>query len=74
VIDRGSLLVLDYEVFEPLRATLFGFGPAVLAEYLVECTSALFEEVLVVGLFCDRELYERRRVPGLEKLPWCHPG
>src|SRR6202050_5784014 len=28
---------------------------AVLAEYLVECISALFEEVLVVGLFYDRE-------------------
>jgi len=27
----------------------------VLAEYLVECISALFEEVLVVGLFYDRE-------------------
>ena len=26
MIDRGSLLVVDYEVFEPLRATLFGFG------------------------------------------------
>src|SRR5882672_5577502 len=28
---------------------------AVLVEYLVECISALFEEVLVVGLFYDRE-------------------
>src|SRR5450631_1827288 len=28
---------------------------AVLAEYLVECISALFEEVLVVGLFYNRE-------------------
>src|SRR5258708_27898166 len=28
---------------------------AVLAEYLVECISALFEEILVVGLFYDRE-------------------
>src|SRR5580658_10356831 len=28
---------------------------AVLTEYLVECISALFEEVLVVGLLYDRE-------------------
>src|SRR5271156_1342809 len=28
---------------------------AVLAEYLVECFSAFFEEVLVVGLLYDRE-------------------
>ena len=28
---------------------------AVLAEYLVECISTLFEEVLVVGLFYNRE-------------------
>src|ERR1700683_3675451 len=37
---------------------------AVLAEYLVECISALFEEVLVVGLFYDRE----RR----DHLSWYH--
>src|SRR5450755_5197909 len=37
---------------------------AVLAEYFVECISALFEEVLVVGLFYDRE----RR----DHLSWYH--
>src|SRR5450631_3905567 len=37
---------------------------AVLAEYLVECISALFEEVLVVGLFYNRE----RR----DHLSWYH--
>src|ERR1700722_13254580 len=37
---------------------------AVLAEYLIECIPALFEEVLVVGLFYDRE----RR----DHLSWYH--
>src|SRR3984957_6169425 len=37
---------------------------AVLAEYLVKCILALFEEVLVVGLFYDRE----RR----DHLSWYH--
>src|ERR1700688_810074 len=34
---------------------------AVLAEYLVECISALFEEILVVGLFYDRERRDHLR-------------
>src|SRR5262249_30922317 len=34
---------------------------AVLAEYFVECIPALFEEILVVGLFYDRERRDHLR-------------